>query len=128
MTDDKTKTQLPIKGADPISVRRAAELLGFKGEARTAERRLRRFIRRRERVTGETILVRVGTDRKERHLVMLPLLRQHCPELFDTRAEAEELLREQFESIEDKLHRLERQDEALAQELIRQRRNPAQRA
>jgi hypothetical protein len=51
----------------------------------------------------------------------MPVLRTHFPELFDTRVEAEEQLREQFEEFEEKIHRLERQDEALARELLRQR-------
>lgn len=104
--------------AAPISVSQAATLLGFKGNVRTIERRLRRYLHARERITNETIMLRVGTGARQRYLVSMALLRQHCPELFDTRAETEERLREQFEEIEEKLGELERRDEALARALL----------
>jgi hypothetical protein len=116
MSDPKIEGALAA--AQPISISHAAKLLGFKGCLRTAERRLRRYLLNRERITNETILLRVGTERLQRYLVTLPVLRQHCPELFDTRVEAEEQLREQFEDIEEKLHQLERRDEALAKALL----------
>ncbi|MBI2388656.1 MAG: hypothetical protein HYV09_03480 [Deltaproteobacteria bacterium] len=114
----ETKVEGTIAGARPLTILQAAKLLGLPGSDGAAERRLRRYILRRERLTNETILVRRGSEKSPRYLVTIPVLRQHCAELFDTRAETEERLREQFEEIEDKLHELERRDEALARAIL----------
>ncbi len=113
-----TTCEQPVIAAQPMTVSRAATLLGFTGCLRTIERRLRRYLLTRERLTNETIMLRVGTGARQRYLVTIPLLRQHCPELFDARLESEARLREQFEEIEEKLGELARRDEALAKALV----------
>jgi len=102
-----------------ITLAEAARAIGFPGTGRTPEIRLRRYLLRRERVLGITILVRFGTEASPRYRLTLSALRAHCPELFDTRVELTELLREHVAEIEQKLERVELQNEALAEELAR---------
>lgn len=75
-----------MKGADLIRLSAAAEALG----PVWTSQRLRRYLLRRERETGRTILVRVGEgDDRPTYLVALRAVRRHCPELFDRHDEAQ---------------------------------------
>lgn len=103
----------------PLTLGVAARELGFPGERRTAEMRLRRYLRRREVVLGVEIMQMSVGPRQARYTVTMSQLREHCPELFNTRSEAEELLCAQVEEIEDRLAALQRQDEALAATMTR---------
>jgi hypothetical protein len=95
----------------------AAETLGMRGNRRAAAARLERYIRRREKVANAAILIDVGTPRLPRFRITLARLRDYCPELFDTRVEMTELLRTHVEGIEERLCRIERNEEALAGEI-----------
>lgn len=67
-----------------VSLTQAAKLLGDTGP--DAGRRLRRFLRSRERDTGARLLVRVGMgERRPTYRVSLVALRRSCPELFEQR-------------------------------------------
>lgn len=100
-----------------ITLADAARALRSPGVGRTPEIRLRRYLLRRERVLGTTIMIRFGTPSSPRYRLTLSTLRAHCPELFDTRVELTELLREHVEHIDERLEQLQRQDEALARAL-----------
>jgi hypothetical protein len=103
-----------------MSVAEIARALGYpQTVGRAGEKRLRRYLQRRERLLGVALFVRIGSDAAPRYRTTLALLRAHCPELFDTRVELTELLREQVATIEDKLNELEQRDELLAEELER---------
>ncbi|MGZ3423125.1 MAG: hypothetical protein ACXVEE_35010 [Polyangiales bacterium] len=103
-----------------MSVAEVARALGYPvTTGRAGEKRLMRYLRQRERLLGVEILQRIGTDRVPRYRVTFAALRAHCPEMFDTRVELTELLREQVAEIDEKLNRLDRQDELLAEELER---------
>jgi hypothetical protein len=116
-------TETPATAA-PMSIADAAELLRFKGTRRTAERRLRRYLLAKEQFLNEQIMIRTASEDgvRVRYFVTLPLLRQHCPEFFNARVEAEEHLRERFDEITEKLVDLERRDEALARHILAERR------
>ncbi len=89
-----------------------AEALGW-GVGRTPEQRMRRYLARRERMLNVSLHVRVGTALR----IVLPLVKEHCPELFDARREMEALLRERLEQIEDRVAQLGQNDDRIASTL-----------
>lgn len=110
----------PVARLSPIlSVKQAAEHLGLPGKGRTPEARLRRYIERRERLLGVEIFVPVGVGSRSVVRLTVARLRQYCPELFDTRAEALETVRVHMERMEEKFVVLQQQDEILAKAVAR---------
>lgn len=100
-----------------LTLREAAEQLGLSGRA--GERRLCRLLRDREQVIGERILiVRRGSGRS-RLLITLPLLEQHCPELFARRVQLSQELRGEIDRMDEQMAALRRQNLALAEEIAR---------
>ena len=102
-----------------MTLTEVARLLNQPLGVRAAEMRLRRLIRRREKVLGVEIMQRIGSEASPRYRVTLARLREFCPELFDTRSTAQELVREKVEQIEEELCRLKNQDEAIAKVVLR---------
>lgn len=80
-----------------LSLRELAAALG-EPWSEAARRRLLRMLRARERACGKQILLRRGLGPIQgRWCTTLALLRAHCPELFDRRDMAAELLEERLE-------------------------------
>lgn len=95
----------------------AAAALGMPGQRRAAAARLERYLRKREKVLNEAILIDIGSPRLPRFRITFARLRDTCPELFDTRVEVVEMLREHVEGIEQRLAEIERNEETLAGEI-----------
>src|SRR5690606_31293231 len=74
---------------------------------------LRRYLQGRERCTSANFLVRRGDAQNSPLLVTLASLRQHCPELFDRREEALEILRETVDELRDQNLELRERQKAL---------------
>lgn len=102
-----------------LTVRQVAEHLGLSGAGRAPETRLRRYITRRQEQLGVVIFTMIGTCGRPRLRLTLARLRQFCPELFDTRCEALEMVKVEIERMEEKFCVLERQDELLAKAVAR---------
>lgn len=96
-----------------LTLREAAELVGM-GVKRSSARKLGRLLRRKERRSRTEILIRLGDAPNAPVVTTVPLLRQHCPELFDTREEALEIVREYVDDLRDAVAELKLRDKALA--------------
>lgn len=97
-----------------MTLREAAERLGLSGRA--GEQKLRRLLHARERVLGHPIMIRRG-GKVPRTLVTMPLLEEHCPELFSRRIQLTEELREEVGRLEAQIALVRRQNLRLAEEL-----------
>lgn len=118
--DGTPSLEVPAVRLSPIlSVKQTAAHLGLPGKGRTPEARLRRYIERRERLLGVEIFVPVGVGSRSVVRLTVARLRQYCPELFDTRAEALETVRVHMERMEEKFVVLQQQDELLAKAVAR---------
>ena len=96
-----------------LTLREAAELVGM-GAGRTSARKLGRLLRKKERRTSAEILFRLGDSPNSPVVTTIPVLRQHCPELFDTREEALEIVREYVEKLKESVAELRQVDRSLA--------------
>lgn len=94
----------------PLSMGKAAALMGFVGPR--SDRAALRYLRAREGRDGP-FLIRRGTDAKVQFFVTLPVLRQHCPELFDKRDEGVTLLTSAVGLLKDEIAALRRRVRAL---------------
>ncbi|MBX3131623.1 MAG: hypothetical protein KF718_33205 [Polyangiaceae bacterium] len=72
------------------------------------------LLRRKERRTQTEIVIRLSDAPNAACVTTIPLLRQHCPELFDTREEALEIVREYVDDLRDAVAELKLRDRALA--------------
>lgn len=90
-----------------------AGLLGLPRDRRHKQK-LRRHLKGRQRCTGANFLVRQSDAPNSPLLVTLASLRQHCPELFDRREEALEILRETIEELRQDALEGKARDKALA--------------
>lgn len=88
-------------------------LLGLPS-TRTHRQRLRRYLKARHRSTGAKILQRLSDSPNSPMVFTLASLRQHCPELFDRREEALEIIREEVEELRRDILELRQRDRALA--------------
>lgn len=96
-----------------MTLKEAATLLGM-GSSRHTARRLGRIIRRQERRLKVTVLHRDKSKKNSPALVTLATLRHHLPELFDSRSETLELVRENLRVLTDNVAELRLRDKALA--------------
>jgi hypothetical protein len=96
-----------------LTLREAATLLGMGGSRHDA-RRLARQIARRERRAETAIIQRDPGKRNAPGLVTVALLRHHFPELFDARAEAIGLVREELAGLREQQAESKARDKALA--------------
>lgn len=96
-----------------LTLREAAELVGM-GSSRRSARRLLRLLRRKERRTGSEIVIRLSDAPNAACVTTIPLLRQYCSELFDTREETLEIVREYVDDLRDAVAELRLRDQALA--------------
>ena len=107
-----------------MTLREAAERLGLPaGKAGHAgEQRLRRLLLAREAALGiEIMMRRHGRHGRTWCLVTLPLLEEHCPELFCRRVQLSEALREEVERLEAQISLLKRQNLRIAEEVSKVR-------
>ena len=86
------------------------------GDGRVPAQRLRRLLLAREDVLGVRFVIRGRTDNSPWH-VTEPLLREHCPELFNRRDELASMLRRELDVIRDQIIELKERDKALARSL-----------
>ena len=91
----------------------AAAQLGLRA-GQASRLRLYRFLIAREREVGRPIMVRRGGPLRPRLLITLPLLEEHCPELFARRVQLTEAMREEFEKVESEICLMKRQHARLA--------------
>jgi hypothetical protein len=105
-----------VRLAPYLTLRELLKLLG-RPTGRVERQRLGRRLRSREAALGVTFLQRLGPGRNSPLVVTLPLLRMHCPELFDRRSEAEELMREEMARLREQIRELRARDMALAARL-----------
>ena len=83
-----------------MTLKKAAEVLGMEGP--NVAQQLRRRLLALEARTGRTFMVRNGLGgTRVRYMVTLSLLREHCPELFNTREETIETMREHLNRYDD---------------------------
>lgn len=101
----------------PLTLAELAKLLGYDSD-RASRLRLLRRIRAREQLLGEVIL-RKSPGRTSPLTTTLPILREACPDWFDSRVEMENLLREYVGEIEEQIDELRGRDDALAKKLVR---------
>lgn len=107
--------------ADYLTLREFAQRRGMRTD-RVAMQRLRRKLKARQKRLGRTFLFRFSDGENAPIFVTEPEMRQHCPELFDKRAEAIEMLREHVGHLDEAIAELKLRDRALAAK-IRETRN-----
>lgn len=73
----------------PLGWDQAAAELKWTGRHRG--RRLKHYVLRREKQTGEKIALRVGTPRKPAYRVTMGALHQYCSELFEKKSKVDSL-------------------------------------
>ncbi len=98
-----------------LTLREAAAELGM-GDGRIPSQRLRRMLLEREIGLGLRFMLR-GRSRNSPWRVTEPLLREHCPELFDRRDELAQMLRRELDVMRDQIIELRERDKAIAQQL-----------
>lgn len=96
----------------PMRLSELARMLGIDGAR--AGRRAMRQLQGIERVKGVTLMTRSGSGRGTRYIVHLSVLREHHPDLFYRRDEAQEALREWVEEYDEKLVRATDRTDTLA--------------
>jgi hypothetical protein len=106
----------PVRLAPYLTLRELLKLLG-RPTGRVERQQLGRHLRSREAALGVTFLRRLGPGRNSPLVVTLPLLREHCPELFDRRSEAEELAREHIAELRETVLDLKAGQRTLAAKL-----------
>jgi len=106
----------PVAPGRLFGLTEIAAMLGM-GGGRVGGQRLRRYLVRRQGILGVQILVAIGSAERAVFRVSLATLREHCPELFDSRREMEEMLRERLEQIEEQVVRLGKNDARIADTL-----------
>lgn len=105
----------------PISLPAAASLVGLRGNPRDRARRLFRYLLRKEQIVGGTpIMVRAGGMRHgRRYLVTVERLRESCPELFSSRDEVVEQVRESMSALEDRIEEVADRLELVADHVVK---------
>ena len=83
--------------------------------------RLRRYLKARQRSTGASILHRLSDSPNSPMVFTLATLREHCPELFDRREEALEIIRKEVEDLRRDILELRQRDRVLAAAIRDQR-------
>jgi hypothetical protein len=99
-----------------MTVGELVSLLGLP-PSRRHRQRLRRHLEARQRSTGENILHRLSDSPNSPVVFTLASLREHCPELFDRREEALEIIREEVHAMQQQILELKQRDGALAGKL-----------
>lgn len=84
------------------------------GDGRVPASKLRRMLIARERDLDVLFIVR-GPTANSPWRITEPLLREHCPELFDRRDELAQMLRRELDKIRDEVRELRERDRAIAQ-------------
>jgi hypothetical protein len=94
------------------TLRQAAhQVLGW-DDSRAAAQRLKRLIVRRQRQTGDAIMVQSCAHAT--YVITEQSMRDHLPEFFSKRSELARLLKKELEEVNDKLAELKLRDNALA--------------
>ncbi len=109
----------PAKGALALlDLTQAARLLGVGEGTKRPDEVLLRLLEKKENATGHQIMTRLGgSGRGVRYRVTLTAIRDYCPEFFSKRDEMAEVLKEQFEALEDRIAELYQRDSAIAREI-----------
>lgn len=102
------------KAHEYLTLRRAAhELFGWP-DTRNSSLKLRRLIKRREKSTGKTILLR---DAGGPFYVTVAVLKDHMPELFSRRDTAVALVKKKLEDMREDIAECKMRDKALARRI-----------
>ena len=84
-----------------LSLAQAGALIGWTDPG--APRRLRRRLEAIERQTGTPILRRWGASKRTRYAVTLPALRRWCPDLFASRHDLPDAIRDAIAEVDDRI-------------------------
>jgi hypothetical protein len=84
---------------------------------RVHRQKLLRYLQARERSTGAKFLQRTGDARNSHTVVTLASLRQHCPELFDRKDEAAEMMRREMSKLLEDMRDLKAGQRALGSKM-----------
>lgn len=103
---------MATKLARYVTLKEVARLMGW-GTSKTSLQHLRRRLTAKQELLGQSFLVKLGPAEHSPWVTTLPLLRQHCPELFDKPAEALDMLAEAAASLRQEIALLRRQNQDL---------------
>lgn len=98
---------------DYLTLREFAEQRGMRTD-KVAMQRLRRRLVKKQRHTGKAFLIRTGEAPNDPIYTTIPLMREHCPEFFDKRSEAEAFLKKSIAHLEEAIREGKLRDSALA--------------
>lgn len=98
---------------DYLTLREFAEQRGMRTD-KVAMQRLRRRLVKKQRHTLEAFLLRLSGAPNDPVYTTIPLMRQHCPEFFDKRSEAEAFLKKSLANIEEAIREAKLRDSAIA--------------
>jgi hypothetical protein len=102
--------------AEYLTLKQFAERRGMRSD-RVAMQRLRRRLTKKQRRVREVFLIRVSDAENGPILVTEPMMRLHCPEFFDKRAEVIEYLKEYVQRLDESIAELKLRDRSLASRL-----------
>lgn len=105
------------KFSKPMSMGEAARLVGFTGKR--SSRRMLRYLRAREQVLTESILVPASVGIRPKMYVTESRLRHLCPELFNRRDEGLAVLGEGLSLVNEQIATLRHRVRMLETKLIR---------
>lgn len=100
-------------GPDYLTLRKFAEMRGMRTD-KVAMQRLRRRLVKKQRHIERPFLIRTGEAPNDPIYTTIPLMREHCPEFFDKRSEAEAFLKKSIAHLEEAIREGKMRDSALA--------------